>query len=653
MDTRKAVSIMLIAMLTACSGMPEAAPDSAAASASVQETEDHHTITAPTLSENITTETDEETSAADALQMTALSDEAEDAAAVSAVITLSDSGIQIDGTGAQADGSTLIIHSGGIYEISGTLTGQIIVECDKSEEAELVLCGVTVNGVDKLGSPLCVKSADKVTLRLKKGTVNTFTDTSVYASSGEDDPDACIYSCDDLTVKGSGTLTVVGSFKHGIHSTDDIKIKNGIISVTSASDGIKGKDGVVIEGGDVSVVSGGDGIVSTSADEGRGYVEISGGSVNITSGGGSAQSSASHEQGFGFFEQSSDYDDADGISSKGIKAEQDIIIKGGTVRIDSADDGLHSDGNVTVTDGTLTISAGDDAVHADKTLTISGGTGDITRAYEGLEGAVILMSGGTWTVNADDDGINAGDGTGDRMGMFGRGFDGGQFPDRGERPQQGDMPPMGELPDMGELPGMANISDTADMTDTAAQTSQNDIYIEISGGEYHINAGGDGIDSNGDITMTGGTVTVDGPTDDRNAALDFAGSFSVSGGRLLSAGSSGMAQGLTSVTGQSAVSVYFSSQQSGGTEIALTSADGSTVISYSPAKTFSFITFTSPELTDGTYTLSANGEKLCDITVSGITSVNDKGEAVSGNMGGFGGFGGRGGRDGFGGRMNR
>lgn len=60
-------------------------------------------------------------------------------------------------------------------------------------------------------------------------------------------------------------------------------------------------------------------------------------------------------------------------------------------------------------------------MHADDTLSISSGTIDITRSYEGLEGAKVLISGGKISIVASDDGINAAGGS-DQSGSGGFGF---------------------------------------------------------------------------------------------------------------------------------------------------------------------------------------------------------------------------------------
>lgn len=110
------------------------------------------------------------------------------------------------------------------------------------------------------------------------------------------------------------------------------------------------------------------------------------------------------------------------ISCKGIKAENEVIISGGTIDIKAYDDGIHANndgtiengevptGNVSISGGTMTIESTDDGIHADGTLEISGGEIHVTKAYEGLEGNIVNVSGGSSYVVASDDGMNASSG---------------------------------------------------------------------------------------------------------------------------------------------------------------------------------------------------------------------------------------------------
>ena len=269
-----------------------------------------------------------------------------------------------------------------------------------------------------------------------------------------------------------------------------------------------------------------------------------------------------------------------------------VNISGGSISIDSADDAIHSDGTVSVTGGTFVINTGDDALHADTSLTLADGEGTVEKSSEGLEAPVMEIRGGTWDVYSSDDGINLSGGT---------------------------------------LTGFGN--------EFAADDS---LSLLISGGTVHVSSEGDGIDSNGSITMTGGTVCVDGPVNSGNGALDYNGTFDISGGTLIAVGSSGMAQGLSGTSSQNALSVALSSVQEAGTELSVRDADGSTVISYTPEKTYSFVTVSTPDMTDGTYALYIGDTQAVSTDVSGVVNIDDSGNAISANgMGGMGGMGGR------------
>ncbi|MBQ5331097.1 MAG: carbohydrate-binding domain-containing protein [Oscillospiraceae bacterium] len=517
-----------------------------------------------------------------------------------AVIVLSDNGISVSGTGAAASGSSLVIEKGGVYRISGSLTGQMIVDISKEEEAELILDGVTIRGSDKTGSPLYIRSADKVTLTLSEGTVNSFSDTQVYAMNGEDDPSACIYSEEDIAIKGTGSLYVEGNYKNGIQSKNDIKIKNGNITVTAINDGIKGKDSVIVTGGSVKVTCGGDGIVSTETDEeGKGTVSLSGGDVTVTAGGGH-KNGAAHTQSFGWgrSDSTTDSDEQSGTSAKGIKASCSVVIEGGNVTIDSADDSLHTDDSLMISGGTLSLSSGDDGIHAENSITIDGGSCEILTSWEGIESPLIDFNGGSFRVTASDDGLNASDGSGS-----------GNF-----------------------------------------MQSDGKSLINITGGELTVDSAGDGLDSNDSMTMSGGKVTVSGSRDQGNSALDYDGSFVQTGGVLAAGGSSGMAQTVTSCSG-GALAVYFGSPLSAGSTIEIKDRSGSVLCTYVPVRDADFFTLSGDILADGsTYSLYVNGSKRTDVTLSGLTSIDDSGNAVQG-FGGFPGMNGFGGRDGFGGRQ--
>ncbi len=277
-------------------------------------------------------------------------------------------------------------------------------------------------------------------------------------------------------------------------------------------------------------------------------------------------------------------------STKGLKSGSSLMINGGTVTVRSQDDCVHTNGSLTIAGGELTLSTADDALHADNDLTITDGTITVVQSYEGIEGHLITIKGGTIDVTASDDGINAG----------------------------------------------GNAYSAADGTGKVLPT------LLIEGGSIYVNAAGDGLDSNGDLIVAGGVITVDGPSDSGNGALDSGtengGCLVVNGGTVLAIGASGMAESFTSDSEQCSFIYNFAGALQAGTEISITDENGKVLFTHTAAKSFNSVVFSSPELTVGsTVTLTA-GETSAEIEITGITNGNASGNGM------FGGFGGRGGR---------
>ena len=132
--------------------------------------------------------------------------------------------------------------------------------------------------------------------------------------------------------------------------------------------------------------------------------------------------------------------------------------------------------------------------------------------------------------------------------------------------------------------------------------------ILISGGNVSINASGDGIDSNGNIEISGGVVLVDGPISGGEGALDYGLEAKITGGILVAAGSSGMAQGLSSDSEVPSVMLYFNEVQEAQTRVTILDEDNNVIISFVPQKEYQSIVLSSEKLEEGnTYTLMSEG----------------------------------------------
>ena len=460
-----------------------------------------------------------------------------------------------------------------VYAISGTFNGNIVLDTGDDYKFDLELHGFSLTC--DTTNPITVKSGDEVAIKAKKDTKNYIYDMRAAVDDADETLfSGAIHSDVDLEIGGKGELTVVSENNNGIHSKDDLQVKNLTLFVACIDNALKGNDGVEISGGNTTLIaSGGDCIKTSNSDVSkkgnqRGTIRISGGThtlyaacdgmdaaydatvegsdtvlnvytdkysnysnevtddtsdtnyirftsqqyfysvkyynsdtdfvwVNaeyhskasggrtsyyyyaypktdgyaklqffvyeqesqrgqdevylvcsdyLTPNSGSdtlaltqsyngiryqwtSYTTKVQEGGFGRFPGGGGPGGPGGFndgntdkgdhSTKGIKAANEIILNGGTVTIKSYDDAIHANqdttlengasplGNVTVNGGTITVYSNDDGLHADGVLSILGGTVTVTNAYEGLEGAQVILSGGCVSIQSKDDGINA------------------------------------------------------------------------------------------------------------------------------------------------------------------------------------------------------------------------------------------------------
>ncbi len=535
--------------------------------------------------------------------------------------------IKLDGTAATASsnsvkisGSKITITEEATYVVSGELTdGMLIVDAPDTAKLQIVLNGANITS--KTSAALYILEADKVFVTLADGKTNTLANGGSFTAIDENNIDAAVFSKQDLTFNGSGSLTVTSPMAHGIVCKDDLVFTGGTYTVNSASHGLDANDSVRITNATLNIDSGKDAIHAENTDdaslgfvyigggtikaeaEGDGiaagaYMQIADGTIDLLVGGGSENGSKEHSDNFGGFmggghgggrpgemrpgdsQSPTTTTNESSTSMKGLKATNSMLISGGNFTINSADDSVHSDVSVIINGGTFTIASGDDAIHAEDTLTITAGKIDISESYEGLEALHIDVQGGDIKLKASDDGLNAAGGTdqsgteGGRDGMFGGGMGGGK--------------PGG----MGGHGGMSSNSNGS---------------IKISGGTLYINSSGDGLDANGTLEISGGHTTVVGPTQGDTATLDYDKSGIITGGTFIGTGAQGMAQSFSdSEQGVIAIRV---GNQSAGTKIVLKDKSGKTIIEHSPELNFAVVILSSPDIKKGeTYTLTVGSQ---------------------------------------------
>ncbi|MFX3634479.1 MAG: carbohydrate-binding domain-containing protein [Candidatus Pristimantibacillus sp.] len=273
------------------------------------------------------------------------------------VVTLSGAGASVEGSGAEVKGSIITITAAGTYAVTGKLDdGQIVVNVPDDGVVRLILNGAEIS--NSTTSAIYVEEAGKTILSLAEGTENLVSDgeTYVFPDAATDEPNAAIFSKDDLTINGTGKLVVEGNYNNGIASKDKLKIMGGALDITAVDDGLMGRDLLAVQDGDITVNAGGHAMKTTN----------------------------------------------DTVSEEGF-----LAIDGGAFNLKSVEDAVHSAGGIQINEGDLTINAGDDAIHAETSLLIAGGTTNITNSNEGLEASHIVIADGVINVVAADDGVNA------------------------------------------------------------------------------------------------------------------------------------------------------------------------------------------------------------------------------------------------------
>ena len=390
-----------------------------------------------------------------------------------ASITLSGSTAQSNGSGVSINNATVTISKEGCYLISGELEdGQIIVDAGDSDKVQLVLDNASIHC--STGSAILVRNADKVKVTLAADSENELSDGTEYQTD-DDNPDAALFSKDDLVINGSGSLTVQGNYKHGIAGNDDLVITGGRLTVNSLSHALRGKDSVAILDGTFVLTSQKDGIqASNTEDSTKGWVQIDGGNFTIQSSG----------------------------------------------------DGIQAETNLSIYDGSFTITSGGGAVNgADHTENRGGGFGrpggnrpDSANGQTSPEMPSQPAEGGQTPSE-----------------MPSQPAEGGQTPsEMPSQPAEGEQSSSGNESDYSEL-----IFDPDDFDDTSTDDSDTTVStkgikagnalliqqgtfvidsaddaihsnysVTIDGGSFQLSSGDDGIHAEAYLNINGGTTTI-------------------------------------------------------------------------------------------------------------------------------------------------
>ena len=488
--------------------------------------------------------------------------------------------------GVTVEDGTLTITKAGTYKLSGEYQGQIKVETADSDAVRLVLDNANIT--NSSGAALNVVNADEVILYSASGTTNTISDGADYTATGEDDPDAVVYSKADLTIAGEGTLKVNGNHEDGIHTSDGLVIASGTLEVNAANTGIKGKDYVDILGGTINVTAQQDGIKSTNdTDEGQGWTRLSNGTVTVNAG-----------------------DD-------GFKASRVVEISGGSLTVEQSDEGIEA-----------------------QYINISGGDVNVTSADDGMNASLKTSDSESTDSSANtSDAANQQQNNQQQNNQQQGSLPGGQQSETSNQQQQGTgQPPQGQPPavsgtsqdgtsqngtsgtgqqqnntqnqgnqNMGQPPAMpgGNAQDGTSQNGTTGTGQQGmgqppqggmpggggggtfevvDAAINVSGGNITVNAEGDGIDSNGVTTLSGGTLIVNGPSQGGNAALDTNGDLLLNGATVLSGSTADMFEAPSTNSTSGYLKLTNSSGFEQGSTVQVADSSGKVVANYKVTK---------------------------------------------------------------------
>lgn len=610
-------------------------------------------------------------------------------------IALAGQGATVSGEDAAVEGTAVTITAAGTYVVTGELmAGSLVVNAGDQDKVQIVLDGASIR--NEAGPALNIQQADKVFVTLAAGSQNTLADGASYTlAEGEDEPNAALYSKADLTINGTGALTVEGNYRHGVNSKDDLVVTGGAITVTAKEDGLRGKDCVKVADGSFAITAGGDGVKSNNdEDPTRGFVSIDGGTFAVEAG------------------------------DEGFQAATYLRLAGGDAQIKAADHALRSDVEAAMSGGTYVVEAGGKGMNPETKFTMDGGTFTVAGCEEGIEAQEVIVNDGELNITASDDGINAAvaerdsndattDGTTDGSdgaaaagqdpnaagksgdadglnGADGSGAPGGQSerpelpegaepgqmpetsegfdPQSGERPElpegveEGQMPQRpegadGERPERGqggkwadgERPELPEGAEPGQMPDDGQMPQDGDFGGRGGAGSgplaanasedclIQINGGKVTINAGGDAVDSNGYVEVTGgelvgaSSGAGDSALDYEYGATVTGGTVILAGGAGMAETFSEGSAQPFALVMVAGNE--GDALVVTGSAGAELVAWRASESFQCVLVSVPGMQEGeTCTLTVN-DAATEFTAS-TTPSNTMGGARGAERGG-------------------
>ena len=602
-------------------------------------------------------------------------------------IDLNGNSVSVKNYRVEAYGTVVTIKQPGTYSLKGNLDdGQIIVQSKDTGLVRLIFNGINIKCSNS--APVYIKKSAKTVIILADNTENYLSDGKSYLLNEKNEPNAALFSKAYLSFSGNGSLTVNANYLDGITSKDGMVIKSGKFKVSSADDGIRGKDYLIIHNADISIHSGGKGLKSDNVSESdSGHIVIESGNFNIVSGENGIHCEQSlviksgtfditttnpvklNQSGSGYnpsyssgirSKNSIDIETADitilnsGSAGRGISAGKKLNLQNGTYKINTTGSGVvfqniygitdagHSsciksgssmkigncslllsssgaggrgitakgsisfgtgssspliditttgdrlqvegndyveakaikaNGSVVIANGTLRISSADDAIKSEKSVFINNGDISITKSVKGIKAPEIDINGGNISVVSSDNGIYASNG----------------------------------------------------LTSAGGDLNTGSV-LSVMGGNIAVNTTeGDAVYSRGNVDISGGNLIVHGPQSLPDVGFKFIGTCKVSGGFLAVSGTGETDQAPSDFSAQYSVKVVSASAIPASTLFHIQDDAGNDIVTFSPARDYSSVIFSSPALINGaTYKIftggSSNGAAVNGIYSGGIYS---------------------------------
>ena len=467
-----------------------------------------------------------------------------------------------DSDAVSLSGSRITLLDEGTYLVTGTLTdGQIVVDADDTDKVQIVLTGANITCADS--AAIYSKNADKVFLTLAEGTENTLTNGGGYIAIDENNIDAVVFSKTDLTLNGSGSLTIDAQVGHGVVSKDELTITGGSYTITAAEHGMTGKDSLAVAGGTFTITSGKDGLHVENADDSAlgflyvadgeftvaaqgdavsasGTLQVDGGTFDLTTGEGSASVTMPAEDSFAPGGRGGGPGRGDGSRPQ---SEQPAEGETPPERVDSSDGGqppefptqpageepASATETAEVTD-TAEDTVSQKGVKAEGALSINGGTFTVDSADDCIHsGGALTVTGGTFTLSSGDDAVHSDGGVTIQSGDFSIPYCYEGIEGLSVTVEDGTFE-ITAYDDGFNAAGGADNSGFGGRGDQFAVSE--DSFITVNGGTITIVSDGDCLDSNGDLTVNGGTLdlTCNGSG---NTTLDCNGTYTNDGGDVI------------------------------------------------------------------------------------------------------------------------